>query len=110
MSVSNSTFTRGKKNHISGIDSIVTLTNVSMHNSSAFDSGHGFTCGRCSFVGVKDSRFEDLTSRGGDGGAIMIQNLNNDTLQDVSYIMNTKFIGNKAKSGGAVLLDMTHII
>ena len=79
MSVSDSTFTRGKRNHISGIDSIVTLSNVSMHNSTSFESGHGFTCSRCSFVGVKDSRFEDLESRGGDGGAIMIQNLNNDT-------------------------------
>ena len=48
MSVVDSSFTAGRKNHISGIDSIVTLDNVRMYNSTASSSGHGFTCSRCS--------------------------------------------------------------
>ena len=110
MSVVNSTFTKGSKNHISGIDSIVTLENVHMYNSTALQSGHGFTCSRCSQVGVKDSTFEILESTGGDGGAIMIYSLYNTTYQPVSYIMNNKFLGNKGKSGGAIILDRTHMI
>lgn len=43
-------------------------------------SGHGFTCTRCKFIGVTDSRFENLKS-GLFGGAIsIIENL--DTTSD----------------------------
>ena len=59
---------------------------------------------------MNNSRFEDLESTEGDGGAIKIQSLYNSTYQPVSYIMNNEFHGNKGKSGGAIILDSTHII
>ena len=40
----------------------------------------------------------------------MILSLYNTTYQPISYIMNNDFVGNKGKSGGAIILDRTHII
>ena len=40
----------------------------------------------------------------------MIKSLYNSTYQPVSYIMNNEFHGNKGRSGGAIILDSTHMI
>ena len=72
MDVSNSTFTDGRKVHINGIDANVKLDKVRIYDSTSQDtSGHGFTCSRCKFFGVNDSKFEGLTS-GINGGAVYI--------------------------------------
>ena len=72
----NSEFTKGRANHIKGVDSIVRLSKVNIHDSASNNfSGHGFKCSRCSRVSVEDSTFDNLVSRTGTGGAMVIQNL-----------------------------------
>ena len=61
-------------------------------------------------MSVSDSTFENLQSSRGTGGAILLQNLMNQTFQPISYIKNNKFSGNKALSGGALHLDKTHLL
>ena len=61
-------------------------------------------------MSVTDSTFENLESLKGTGGAILLQNLKNQTFQPISYIKNNKFLANKALSGGALHLDKTHIL
>lgn len=112
LDVNNSEFTDGKVNHIKGVDSIVRLSKVNVHDSESKDSGHGFFCSRCWFASVEDSTFENLNSTSifGTAGAIKLENLKNVTFQPISYIKNTEFIGNRAASGGALHLDKTHLL
>lgn len=106
----NCDFTNGRRHHVKGVDSVVRLSSVNVHDSAARASGHGFFCGRCWHVSVEDSNFENLVSEAGRGGAIQIENLFNETLQPVSIIRNNTFKSNTAMSGGALHLDAPHLL
>ena len=72
MIVKNSEFTNGFKNHIKGVNSIVRLSKVNIHDSTDRNAGHGFYCFRCGYVSIEDSIFENLVSQNGNGGAVVI--------------------------------------
>lgn len=57
---------------------------------------------------VEDSTFENLESK--SGGAIYIESLFNETALPVSYIRNSSFLGNRATTGGAMILDRPYMI
>lgn len=83
---------------------------MNIHDSySEKKSGCGFFCNRCYFVYVENSNFKNLET-GEEGGAIKLSKLFNSTEYPVSYIRNNTFINNKAKSGGAIVLDRPNLL
>ena len=94
MEVIDSTFSRGYQNNISGLDAIIAIQNVYMHDLESPESGLGLTCARCKYVGIRNSRFKNLVSTTGSGGAIYLSDLTKLSQLETSFILDTVFEGN----------------
>ena len=98
ITLSNSTFIDGKKNHISGRTANLTLDGVTMKDSYDYSTkGHGIYCKRCTSLTVKNSLFQNMTSL--RAPAIRLEDQWNIT----SVIENSQFKSNRAlEKAGAI--------
>lgn len=101
ISVTNSTFTDGRGNHIQATNSLVMLNQVTFADSEdSTAQGHGVVCETCYGLTITNCTFRNLTSLAAP--AIQIKN----QMEAETRIIASTFEGNTAfNQAGAIMLD-----